>query len=49
MSTSTTFKSKNSRVGKKEVVIPKGVTVTLKDNLITVKGKKGTLEQKILP
>ena len=49
MTTSTTFKSKGSRVGKKSIIIPKGVTVTLKDDVVTVKGKNGTLEQRILP
>lgn len=32
-----------SRIGKKPVVIPAGVTVTTDKNLITVKGAKGTL------
>jgi large subunit ribosomal protein L6 len=32
-----------SRVGKKHIVIPAGVTVTLNDNIITVKGAKGEL------
>ena len=37
-----------SRIGKKPVVIPEGVTVTVgKDNVITVKGKKGELQQPI--
>lgn len=37
-----------SRIGKKPVVIPEGVTVTVgKDNVITVKGKKGELQQAI--
>ena len=49
MSTSTKFVSKNSRNGKKAIALPKGVTATLKDSVITVKGKKGTLEQAILP
>jgi large subunit ribosomal protein L6 len=35
-----------SRIGKKSVVIPEGVTVTVgKDNVVTVKGKKGELTQ----
>ncbi len=37
-----------SRIGKKPVEIPKGVTVTLgKDNVITVKGPKGELKQAV--
>ncbi len=32
-----------SRIGKLPVEIPSGVEITLKDNLITVKGKKGEL------
>ncbi len=38
-----------SRIGKQPVIIPDGVTVTLGDNnLITVKGPKGTLERKLV-
>ncbi len=36
-----------SRIGKKPVQIPNGVTVTLKDGIITVKGQKGELAEKI--
>jgi large subunit ribosomal protein L6 len=37
-----------SRIGKKPVAIPKGVTVTVgSDNVITVKGPKGELKQAI--
>ncbi len=32
-----------SRIGKKPITIPDGVTVTLDQNKITVKGPKGTL------
>ena len=32
-----------SRIGKKPVVIPQGVTVTTEKNMVTVKGPKGTL------
>jgi large subunit ribosomal protein L6 len=32
-----------SRVGKKPIVIPAGVTVTLNNNIVTVKGPKGEL------
>ncbi len=34
-----------SRIGKSPVVIPAGVTVEVKDGVITVKGKKGQLTQ----
>lgn len=34
-----------SRIGKSPVVIPQGVTVDIKDNVITVKGKLGELSQ----
>ncbi len=37
-----------SRIGKKPIVIPAGVTVTVKERLVSVKGPKGEL-QKILP
>ena len=36
-----------SRIGKAPVTIPSGVEVTLKDAVITVKGKKGELTQAI--
>lgn len=37
-----------SRIGKKPVAIPQGVTVTIgKDNVVTVKGPKGELKQDI--
>ena len=36
-----------SRIGKMPVVIPAGVTVTFNDGIITVKGGKGTLTQKV--
>ncbi len=36
-----------SRVAKNPVLIPKGVEVTITDNLVTVKGSKGTLEQSL--
>jgi large subunit ribosomal protein L6 len=37
-----------SRIGKKPVTIPKGVTITLgKDNVINVKGPKGELKQAV--
>jgi large subunit ribosomal protein L6 len=37
-----------SRIGKKSITLPEGVTVTVgKDNVVTVKGKKGELKQSI--
>ena len=38
-----------SRVGKKPIEIPSGVAVDVKNELITVKGPKGTLSQKLVP
>lgn len=38
-----------SRIGKKPVAIPSGVTVEVKGNTITVKGSKGTLTYAHLP
>ncbi len=38
-----------SRIGKSPIVIPAGVTVQVKDNLVTVKGPKGELSQEINP
>lgn len=39
-----------SRIGKAPIEIPAGVTVTVdKDNVVTVKGPKGTLSQKVNP
>jgi large subunit ribosomal protein L6 len=37
-----------SRVGKYPIAVPQGVTVELKDDVITVKGKKATLSTKLL-
>ena len=35
-----------SRIGKKPVTVPKGVTITVgSDNVLTVKGPKGELKQ----
>ena len=36
-----------SRIGKMPVKIPAGVEVTLKDNVLTVKGPKGTLTEQV--
>ncbi len=38
-----------SRIGKKPVEIPKGVTVNLEGQLIKVKGPKGELHRNIHP
>ncbi len=38
-----------SRIGKKPVPVPKGVTVTLTGNTVKVKGPKGELERTIHP
>lgn len=38
-----------SRIGKAPIEIPAGVTVDIKDNVVTVKGPKGTLTQKVNP
>ncbi len=34
-----------SRIGNNPVAIPEGVTVDIKDNVVTVKGKLGELTQ----
>ena len=36
-----------SRIGKKPITIPAGVTVSVKDAVVTVKGPKGTLKQEV--
>jgi large subunit ribosomal protein L6 len=38
-----------SRIGRKPIVIPAGVEVTVADHVITVKGPKGTLNSNIHP
>ena len=39
-----------SRIGRLPIAIPAGVTVTIDDNnLVTVKGPKGTLTQQVNP
>lgn len=38
-----------SRIGKMPISIPSGVTVTIKDDVVTVKGPKGELTQKVDP
>lgn len=37
-----------SRIGNRTIIVPEGVTVTEKDNLVTVTGPKGTLSQVML-
>ena len=41
-------KCKNSRIGKKPIVIPKKVDVTIDGNQVKVKGPKGELQRTIL-
>lgn len=38
-----------SRIGKLPIALPKGVTVTLNDNVVTVKGPKGEMSQFVDP
>ena len=38
-----------SRIGKKPIQIPKGVTINLKDDLLNIKGPRGDLQRKIHP
>lgn len=38
-----------SRIGKAPINIPSGVTVTVKDNTVSVKGPKGELQQEVNP
>ncbi len=38
-----------SRIGKLPVHLPKGVTISVKDNVVTVKGPKGELTQNVNP
>ncbi len=38
-----------SRIGKLPISIPSGVTVSMKDNVVTVKGPKGELSQYVNP
>ncbi len=38
-----------SRIGKLPIIIPSGVTVTINNGLVTVKGPKGELSQKVDP
>lgn len=38
-----------SRIGKLPIVIPAGVTISVQENVVTVKGPKGTLTQEVNP
>lgn len=38
-----------SRIGRKPIIIPKGVSLTIENDVATVKGPKGTLSQAISP
>jgi len=38
-----------SRIGKLPIQVPAGVTVTIKDSVVTVKGPKGELVQSVNP
>ena len=38
-----------SRIGKAPIALPAGVTVQVKDNVVTVKGPKGELQQEVNP
>ena len=38
-----------SRIGKLPIHVPAGVTVTIKDNVVTVKGPKGEMTQAVNP
>ena len=37
-----------SRIGNRIITVPAGVTVEVNDDILTVKGPKGTLTQKML-
>ena len=45
----TTQDLKQSRTGKRPIALPKGVTATLKDGTIEIKGPKGSLSRKLPP
>jgi len=38
-----------SRIGKSPIALPSGVSVTVKDNIVSVKGPKGELKQSVHP
>ena len=45
MAEATSTEPKLSRVGKRPVAVPKGVTVTLKDQQVDIQGPKGKLSR----
>jgi large subunit ribosomal protein L6 len=47
--TTETLEIKHSRVGKRPIALPKGVTANVKDGSIEVKGGKGTLTRALPP
>jgi|SRR5579883_2579907 large subunit ribosomal protein L6 len=47
--TTQTTDIKHSRVGKRAIALPKGVTATVKDGAIEIKGAKGTLKRVLPP
>lgn len=49
METQQQTQLKQSRTGKRTIPLPKGVTASLKDGTIEVKGPKGTLHRKLPP
>ena len=38
-----------SRIGKHPITVPSGVTITVENNVVTVKGPKGQLSEKVSP
>ena len=38
-----------SRIGRMPITVPAGVTINVENNLVTVKGPKGTLSQQVNP
>lgn len=38
-----------SRIGRKPITVPAGVTVEIQEELVTVTGAKGTLQERLLP
>jgi large subunit ribosomal protein L6 len=49
VSSSSSFGSNMSRLGKQPVEIPQGVEASFNDGVLTIKGPKGTLTQKVRP
>jgi large subunit ribosomal protein L6 len=48
MATATAVTSKTSRVGKRPIVLPKGVTATVQPGAVLVKGPKGELKRTVV-